>query len=90
MENLEEKGSNEVICEGREKGGKGRKKGKRKRAEAFKRLLVTKPMGSFIPCFCRSFIHFHYTVRPFGLVSVLNGGGRRESEAERRKYLFLV
>lgn len=32
------------------------------RAKAFKRLLVTKLMGSFIPCFCRSFTRSRYTL----------------------------
>lgn len=59
-----------------ERGGREREEGAlgRGEAKAFKRLLVTKLMGSFIPCLCRSFTRSLYTLRRFALASVLKAG----------------
>lgn len=73
------------MQKGRWTGGRGREKGgvqERGRAKAFKRLLVTKLMGSFIPCFCRSFTRSFYTLCRFALASVLNGGGKRAKKSK--------
>lgn len=69
----------------REEGGRQRMGAKeRGRAKAFKRLLVTKLMGSFIPGFCRSFTRSLYTLCHFALASVLNGGGGATKQGKEK------
>lgn len=58
------------------------KERERGRARASKRLLVTKLMGSFIPCLCRSFTRSLYTLCRFALASV--GWMEGEEGAQRR------
>lgn len=77
-----DKSKGEVNREERRKKKRGAQE--RERAKAFKRLLVTKLMGSFIPCFC-SFTRSLYTLCRFALASVLNGEGRVQRQRRKEK-----
>lgn len=67
-----------------EQGGK-KKRGaqERERAKAFKRLLVTKLTGSFIPCFC-SFTRSLYTLSLCTSFCPEWGGEGAEKEVQRK------
>lgn len=56
---------------------------------AFKRLSVTKLMGSLIPSSCCSFTHSCYTLGRAALASVLNGKGRHRERGQRRANILL-
>lgn len=61
----------------------------KRRVEAFKRLLVTKLMASFIRCFCRLFTRSLYTLCRFILASGLNGKGGRTERGQGKVHILV-